>query len=69
MEARIEIEVLESTGGDTGEINLWRTEEINHEKKCDCLFVVLVRVIIVPKFMVTHTHTKLISFFFQFCGS
>lgn len=58
MEARKKLEVLESTSGDTGEINLWRTEEISHEK-CDYLFALLVRIIIVPKFMVTHTHTSL----------
>jgi len=69
VEARNKLEVLESTSGDTREINLWRTEEISHEK-CDYLFALLVRVIIVPNFMVTHTHThKFISFFFQFCGS
>jgi hypothetical protein len=62
VETRKKLEVLESTSGDTGKINLWRTEEISHEK-CDYLFALLVTVVIVPKFMVTHTQTHIYKFF------
>jgi hypothetical protein len=64
VKARNKLEVLESTSGDTGEINLWRTEEISREK-CDYLFALLVRVLIFPYVMVIHTQVyKFFSFSF-----